>query len=767
MLPDNTSPSLTKVSTTATQAASPDTHADTHCCYCAMQCQMRLTETLEGVTVQGLDHPINKTKLCVLGQNSVSLFDHKERLTQPLVRKNGRLVPVSWHEAMKKVVDGFKSIQKRSGNSANAVYSGASVSTEKAYLLGKFARVALKTPHIDYNGRYCMSSAAKAAIMAFGLDRGMNMPLEDIPKHDLIVLVGSNPAATLPIIMNYLLDAKKQGTQFIVIDPRKTITANLATLHLPVKLGGDLALANLLLKHIIAGGHQNADYIAERTNNFDNVKSYLKSLTAYSLSRETGLDDTDVAQAVQLLTSARHPLILTGRGNDQNSRGVDSTLAFINLALAIGANYGTLTGQANGQGGREHGMKADQLPGYRLISDTAARQQVSELWGIAETELPQAGYSAYELLQAVGQKEIHGLFVLGSNPVVSSPDKDNVKAWLKDMRHLVVVDNFMSETASLADVVLPGSIWAEETGTTTNLEGRVVLREALKPPPQGAKTDLEIIIEIAQQLGSTAFEYDLSQPELLPEYINDEFRLATKGAPADYFGISYARLRQGEELFWPCPDESTTGVKRIFEKGFAHPDGKAKFQVIPFTTLAETQSIEFPLQLTTGRYLQHYLTGNHTRRSPMLSKKMPEPYVEIHPDTALKLKLTDGELARLKTRRAESLFKVKLSSKIRPDVIFIPMHWEGEQGANRFTSTALDPQSKMPEFKAAAASLTAVPSMDDLIEDDGMNTLTNANRASSMVFSSSVIPTGIPTVIPQDIPQANTGSNLSLFSFDP
>ena len=747
MLPNNTSPSLTKAS------------ADTHCCYCAMQCQMRLTDTPEGVTVQGLDHPINKTKLCVLGQNSINLFDHSERLTQPLVRKNGELVPVSWHEAMNKVIDGFKSIQKSYGNSANAVYSGASVSTEKAYLLGKFARVALKTPHIDYNGRYCMSSAAKAALMAFGLDRGMNIPLEDIPKHDVIVLVGSNPAATLPIIMNYLLDAKKQGTQFIVIDPRKTITANLASLHLPVKLGGDLALANLLLKNIISSGHENVEYIAERTHNFESVKSYLKSLTPYSLSKETGLDDADIAKAVQLLSSAENPLILTGRGNDQNSRGVDSTLAFINLALALGANYGTLTGQANGQGGREHGMKADQLPGYRLISDPAARQQISELWGIKERELPQAGYSAYELLQAIGQKEIHGLFVLGSNPVVSSPDKDKVKTWLKDMQHLVVVDNFMSETASLADVVLPGSIWAEETGTTTNLEGRVVSREALKPPPQGAKTDLEIIIEIAKQLGSTAFEYDLSQLELLAECINDEFRLATKGAPADYFGINYNRLRQGEELFWPCPDENTTGIKRIFEKRFAHADGKAKFQVIPFTTLAEAQSIEFPLQLTTGRYLQHYLTGNHTRRSPMLSKKMPEPYVEIHPDTAAKLKLSDGGLAQLKTRRAESLFKVKLSSKICPNVIFIPMHWEGEQAANRFTIATLDPQSKMPEFKAAVASLTAVPSMDNLIEDDGVDSFSNTNRASSLVFSSSVLS--------QDMPLSNTGNSLNLFSFDP
>lgn len=741
MLPNRTNSSLTTLEHKVQQAQQT---ADTHCCYCAMQCQMRLVATHEGVTVTGLNHPINKTKLCVLGQNSTKLFNHSERLTTPLIRKNGELVPTTWDEALSKVVDGFKAIQKRSGHSANAVYSGASISTEKAYLLGKFARVALKTPHIDYNGRYCMSSAAKAAIIAFGLDRGMNIPLEDIPKHDVIMLVGSNPAATLPIIMNYLLDAKKQGAKFIIIDPRKTVTANLATIHLAVSLGGDLALANALLKGIIESGKENASFIAERTNNFESIKAYLKTIHSSILTNETGLYDSEISETLDLLTSAENPLILTGRGNDQNSRGVDSTLAFINLALALGASYGTLTGQANGQGGREHGMKADQLPGYRLISDDDTRKQIAELWGIKETDLPQAGHSAFELLQAIGRKEIHGLFVLGSNPVVSSPDKDKVKAWLQSMKHLVVVDNFMSETASLAAVVLPGSLWAEETGTTTNLEGRVVLREALKPPPIGAKIDLEIIIDIAHRLGTQAqFNYSLEAPEQLAESINEEFRIATKGAPADYFGISYSRLRAGEELFWPCPDDTSTGQKRIFETCFAHKDSKAQFSVIPYTYLAEQTSVDYPLYLTTGRYLVHYLTGNHTRRSDTLNKKISEPYVEIHPDTAELFALKDGEQARLKTRRAEAIFTVKLSKKIRADVIFIPMHWEGLQAANRFTAAVLDPKSKMPEFKAAAASLEAV-TVTRMIEPPTLRKtsstlITKDHVISSLVFSNSIL----------------------------
>ena len=689
--------------------------SQTHCCYCAMQCQMFLSETDKGVVVKGLEHPINHGKLCVLGQNSAKLFDHAERLMKPLVRKQGQLVEASWEEALERAVAGFKFLRRKHGNDVNAVYSGASVSNEKAYLLGKFARVALKTRHVDYNGRYCMSAAASGAIKAFGLDRGLNMPLSDIPKHDVIMIVGSNPAETLPIIMQYLLAAKKQGTQFIVVDPRRTTTANLAALHLPLKLGGDLALANTILHEIIANEKEANDFISRRTNQFEGLTSYIQAADIDLLIEATGLEFTQIQQASQLLYEAKKPLILTGRGNDQNTRGVESTLAFINVALALGANYGTLTGQANGQGAREHGLKADQLAGYRSIHDPEARQHISRIWNITEDGLPSEGYTAFEILEAIGRKDIRGMFVLGSNPIVSSPDKDKVKAWLSEMEHLVVVDTFVSETASVADVVLPGSLWAEETGTTTNLEGRVVLREALRHPPADARTDLNIILEIAKRLDAEAsFSYE---PENVPEQIFNELRHATKGAPADYFGITYSRLKQGEELFWPCPDENSTGVKRIFESSFAHPDGRAKFHVTPFRPNAEVVDEAFPLQLTTGRYLVHYLTGNQTRRTELLTKKRPEPFVEIHPDTAEKLELTQDAYATLKTRRAEAQFKVKLSPKIRPDTVFIPIHWNGEQAANRLTNPALDPHCKMPEFKAAAVRLEPVINSNSSISE--------------------------------------------------
>lgn len=751
--------------------------AKTHCCYCAMQCHMELQEFEDGsVEVKPLEHPVNKNKLCVLGQNSAKLFNHTERLITPLVRQQGKLVPTTWEEAMERAVAGFNFLKFKYGNAANAVYSGASVSTEKAYLLGKFARVALKTPHIDYNGRYCMSAAAAGANKAFGIDRGLNMPLSDIPKHDAVMIFGANTAETLPIMVNTLLEAKQNGTKFIIVDPRQTSTVNLAALHLQINVGEDFALSTLMLRMILDNGWHNPEFIKERTNNFEETAQYVQSTSAEYLLTATGLSFEKVREAVELLRHAKRPLFLTGRGNDQNSRGVASTLAVINLSLALGANYGTLTGQANGQGGREHGMKADQLPGYRLIANKEARQHVAEVWGINESELPGPGYSAFELLQAIGHKEIRGLFVLGSNPVISSPDTDQVKKWLGTMDHLVVVDSFLSETASIADVVLPGSLWAEETGSTTNLEGRVVLREALREPPIGAKRDMEIVLDIAARLGAAQyFNYSLQNPLTAPPVLNlqskktissvehypsqiggegssrdgvffrhtlgtggqtlptneatlseaifTELRHASRGGPADYYGITYERLRNGEELFWPCPSLEHPGTPRMFTENYAHPDGRAKFHILPYHHPDEVPDDEYPFQLTTGRYLVHYLTGNHTRRTDMLINKKSEPYVEVHPVTAAKLKLYQDEFASLKTRRAEAFYKVKITKKIKPDVLFIPMHWEGARAANRLTNPVLDPICKMPEFKVCAANLQAVSKeeMERLRADKGGN----------------------------------------------
>lgn len=685
--------------------------AATHCSYCAVQCAMELTETPLGtVEAKGLPHPVNAGKLCVLGQSSAALLNHTERLTQPLVRINGDLTPVSWEAALGYAAAGFERIRTAHGPAANGVYSGASITNEKAYLLGKFARVALSTPNVDYNGRYCMSAAATAANRAFGLDRGLNRPFEALSEHDLIVIVGGNVAECLPIMMNHLLDAKKAGTRFLVVDPRKTVTANLASLHLSVKPGGDLALATGLLKIVLEHNLQNNTYIAERTTGFEAVAASLKDLSLDELADAAGLTVAELEAAANLLTDAKSPLITTGRGNDQNSRGVDTTLAWINLTLALGAEYGTLTGQANGQGGREHGMKADQLPGYRSITNPEDRRAVAAVWGIDEADLPGPGLSAYELLQAAGRGEVKGLFVLGSNPVSSSPNARAVQGHLETLEHLVVVDSFLSETAKLAHVVLPGSLWAEEAGTTTNLEGRVLLRHALRPPPPGARRDIDVVQDLAARLGAGE-HFNFADAES----IFNELRRATAGAVADYSGITYARLQNGEALFWPCPstphgNRPHPGTPKPLEARFAHPDGRARFFDVAVRPPAEVPDAEYPFALTTGRVRFHYLTGNHTRRTKILRSKAPEPVLELHPDAAAAHGLAEGHLARVTTRRGHAVFKVKLSEKIRADTLFIPFHWAV---VNRLTNDALDPHSKMPEFKVCAAALEPNVSADE------------------------------------------------------
>lgn len=665
-----------------------------------MQCAMELHA--DG-TVKPLPHPINGGKLCVLGLTSGELLGHADRLRTPLVRKSGRLEPTSWEEALEVAVQGFRCIAAEHGKSANAVYGGGSLSNEKAYLLGKFARLALGTPHVDYNGRYCMSAAAAAQNRALGLDRGLNRPLADLPEYDVILMVGSNAAECLPMLMPHLQRAKEGGTHFIVVDPRRTTTANLATLHLAPRPGTDLALANSLLYLLAEAQQLDYDFIAEHTQGFEEALRAVQGCTAAWAAEVCGLMPYEIEQAAQLLAGARKALILTGRGADQNSRGVVTSLAFINLALALGADFGTLTGQANGQGGREMGQKADQLPGYRDVEDPADRRAVAGVWGVEPEQLPGKGYSAFEILQAIARGEIRGMLVMGANPIPSSPHSDWVRENLARMDHLVVIDSFLSETARHAKVVLPGALWSEEDGTTTNLEGRVVLRRAVRPPPKGARSDQEILCALAVGLGAGQyFRYGS------PKEVYDELRRATKGAKADYYGITWERLEAGEELFWPCPSEDHPGTPQPFAERFAHADGRARFSPTPFRPSAEEPAAPYPLYLTTGRVLYHYLTGNHTRRLERLKKKYPEPLLEVHPETAQRLRLAEGDLAEVSSQRASARYRVKHNPKIRPDTLFVPFHWDGQQAINRLMNPVLDPICQMPEFKVAAVSLSPV-----------------------------------------------------------
>ncbi|HVQ89624.1 MAG TPA: molybdopterin oxidoreductase family protein [Mycobacteriales bacterium] len=687
---------------------------DSHCPYCSLQCGITLDAAPARLTLAPQpDFPTNLGGLCAKGWTAADLLDHPDRLRTPLVRadpgdRRSPLRPASWPDALDRVSAAITASQDAHGRDSVGCFGGGGLTNEKAYLLGKFARVGLRTSAIDYNGRFCMSSAATAANRAFGIDRGLPFPLADVALAEAVLVVGGNPAETLPPAMRFFETGKAAGAQHVVVDPRATPTARAATLHLQPAPGTDLALANGLLHLAIRQGHLDAGYIAARTTGFEAVRAVVNSYWPDRVERITGVPEALLRQAVRILGTAGSALILTARGAEQHSNGTDTAHSYINLALALGlpgrpaSGYGTITGQGNGQGGREHGQKADQLPGYRKLADPAARAHVAAVWGIDPAELPAPGPSAYELLDRLGTPGgVRVLLVLGSNPVVSAPNARHVLDRLRGLDFLAVADIFRSETAAEADVVFPTTQWAEEDGTMTNLEGRVLRRRRAVRPPPGVRDDLALLTALADRLGRG--KYFCADPE----QVFDELCRASAGGPADYAGISYRRIEAEQGVFWPCPSADHPGTPRLFTESFATPDGRARFFPVEHREAAEPPDAEYPQLLTTGRVLRQYQSGTQTRRVRALTEGT-EPTAELHPDLARRHDIGPGDLIELRTRRGSARFRAALTDTIRPDTVFAPFHWGGPASANALTNPALDPLSRMPAFKLCAVSVRRV-----------------------------------------------------------
>ncbi|POX39506.1 nitrite reductase [Streptomyces sp. Ru73] len=678
---------------------------DTHCPYCSLQCGMSLRPGEGGVrVVERPAFPVNRGALCGKGRTAAEVLDRRVRLTEPLVRDGGELRPASWDEALDRVAAGLGRAREAYGNDAVGVFGGGGLTNEKAYALGKFARVALGTSQIDYNGRFCMSSAAAAHQRAFGLDRGLPFPLADVARTGCVILVGSNLAETMPPALRYLTELRENGGKLIVVDPRRTKTAEAADLHLAPRPGTDLALALGLLHLVVAQGRTDEAFIAERTTGWPEARAAAMAHWPELVERITGVPVPQLRAAVSMFCDAASSMVLTARGPEQQAKGTDTVGAWINLCLATGragrelSGYGCLTGQGNGQGGREHGQKADQLPGYRKLDDPAAREHVAAVWGVSPDSLPGPGRSAYELLDALGT-EVRALLLMGSNPVVSAPRAAHVEDRIRALDFLAVADVVLSETAALADVVLPVTQWAEETGTTTNLEGRVLLRRRAVDPPPGVRTDLAVLNGLAARLGhEKGFPAD-------PEEVFGELRRASAGGPADYAGISYRRIAAEDGVFWPCPDEAHPGSPRLFLDRFAHPDGRARFVPVAHRASAEEPDAEYPVLLTTGRVLAQYQSGAQTRRVAELNAAAPGPFVQLHPHLAARYGIAEGDRVAVESRRGRAVAPARLSTDIRTDTVFMPFHWPGEGRANSLTNPALDPTSRMPEFKVCAVRL--------------------------------------------------------------
>jgi assimilatory nitrate reductase catalytic subunit len=707
----------------------PERLVKTHCCFCGQQCGIQLK--VHDNQVIGFEpweeFPFNRGMLCPKGVKRYLQGAHPDRLTTALRRDPAAphgFTPLGYADAIATVAREIRRIQDTHGPAAIGLLGGASLTTEKTYLLGKFARVCLRTPYIDYNGRLCMVSAGAANKKAFGIDRTTN-PWSDMVGAEVIWVAGSNVAECSPITTNYLWQAREQGARIIVQDPRITPAARTCDLYLPVKPGRDAALFAGVLQLMIERDWLDHDFIENFTVGFGQVAEYCRQWTASKTSDVTGVPERAIRQAAEWWGTAKTSFLFHARGIEHHSNGVQNCLGTINLVLASGrigkpkSGYGTIVGQANGQGGREHGQKADQLPGWRDISNPEHRKYIAGVWGIDEQDLPGPGVDAYELFRKIDAGEIKGLVSICFNPKVSLPDNAFITRCLEKLEFYAAIDFFLNDTAHHADVVLPGSLHEEDEGTVTQVECRVIKINKAVECPGDARQDWRIIQDLAAALGRPkGFTFDS------PREIFEELRIASKGGVADYSGITYEKIERQMGVFWPCYSEDPEtgqpvdhpGTPRLFERSsynpvargkgpFYFPDGKARFNVADYRQPVDDADGEYPIYLTTGRVVSHFLSGTQTRRIGPLVNQCPEPRIEMHPRLAARLGIDDGAWTTVETRRGTLTLRAMVVATIRPDTIFIPYHWAGPKSANQLTVAAQDPISKIPQYKVCGCRL--------------------------------------------------------------
>ena len=692
----------------------PDKKIESVCPYCGVGCLLTYNVKDNKILyTQGRDGPSNLSRLCVKGRYGFDYIHNEQRLTKPLIRKEG--VPkdiniedfdlenindifeeTTWENALNITIKKLKLIKESNPESALAGFGCAKGSNEEAYLFQKLIRTGFATNNVDHCTRLCHASSVVALLEMIGSGAVSNQ-VADVTEADVIVVIGSNPTVNHPVAATFIKNAAKDGKKLIVIDPKETQIARHADYFLQFKPDTDVALLNAIMKSIIDQGLVNDEFITKRTKDFKELKKHLDDFTPEKMSKICGIDKNVIDEVAKIYAQSNASIIFWGMGVSQHIHGTDNARALISLALMTGqiGRPGTglhpLRGQNNVQGASDAGLIPMVYPDYQRVDDKDVNDFFENFWQAKLSTKP--GLTVVEIMDAIIDNKIKGLYIMGENPAMSDPNLNHARKALASLDHLVVQDIFLTETAMLADVILPASAFPEKTGTFTNTDRRVQLGRQAVNPPGDAKQDLWIIQEIARGMG---LNWNYNSPK-------DVFNEMTQCMPS-ISGITWDRLENNHSITYPCESSDDPGQPVIFTDKFPTDDGLASFKISPFKNADELPDDEYPFILITGRQLEHWHTGSMTRRASMLDQIDPDPVASLCFNDIKNLGLSEGECITVKSRRGNIQVYVKRDDGMQEGQIFVPFCYV-ESAANILTNAALDPDAKIPEFKFCAVKI--------------------------------------------------------------
>ena len=695
-----------------------DRQVDSVCPFCGVGCQISYN-VKDGriVSVSGRDGPANEKRLCVKGRFGFDYVASPDRLTVPLIRKPGvakdpahceqppdwREVfrEASWEEALELAAGQLVALKQRHGARALAGFGSAKGSNEEAYLFQKLVRTGFGSNNVDHCTRLCHASSVAALLEGVGSGAVSN-PVKDVERAELILIIGSNPTANHPVAATWMKNAAQRGAKIVLADPRVTDIARHAWRVLQFKPDADVALLNAMLHVIVTEGLVDADFLRERADHYAALVANVQGYSPEAMAPVCGIPAETIREVARAYAMAGSSIILWGMGVSQHVHGTDNVRCLIALATCTGqiGRPGTglhpLRGQNNVQGASDAGLIPMFLPDYQSVTDDGVRSAFNEIWGNDRFRDAQKGLTVVEIIDAIYNGKIRGMYILGENPAMSDPDVEHARDALAKLEHLVVQDIFLTETANYADVVLPATAWAEKNGTVTNTNRQVQMGRAVVPPPGEAREDWAITTDLANRLG-------LGWTYTHPRDVFAEMKRSMKSLD----NITWERLENENVVTYPSLSETDPGQAIVFGDKFPRAEGRAKFTPASIIAPAETPDTEYPFVVTTGRQLEHWHTGSMTRRASVLDAIEPEANASFNPRTLRQLGVQAGDMVQITTRRGSITIMARADEAIAEDMVFVPFAYV-EAAANVLTNPQLDPYGKIPEFKYAACRVEAV-----------------------------------------------------------